>query len=85
MTELLIVFGFVTLLMFIIFGFVVFIKFIEYKGKVKAVEDKLDKSERVQFQEEMTSLKHRVMVLEKIVTDKGYQLDEEIAKLKSIK
>lgn len=62
----------------IVFGFV-------YKIKLKEIESKVDNSEKVQFQAEIASMKHRIMTLERIVTDKGYQLDDEISKLKSVK
>lgn len=32
--------------------------------------------------DEVTSIQHRLVVLEKIITDKGYEVNEEISKLK---
>ena len=59
--------------------------YFKQKAKMSALEKKVDSSEKVKLDEEITSIKHRLVVLEKIVTDKGYQLEEEIEKLKSIK
>ena len=59
--------------------------YFKQKAKMSALEKKVDSSEKVQLEEEIASIKHRLVVLEKIVTDKGYQLQEEIEKLKSIK
>lgn len=59
--------------------------YFKHKTKIASLERKVDSSEKVQLEEEITSIKHRLVVLEKIITDKGYQLDEEIEKLKSVK
>lgn len=62
----------------IIFGFI-------YLMKIREIESKINKSEKIQFKDEMASMKHRLVTLEKIVTEKGYQVTEEISELKSVK
>ncbi|MCL1138681.1 ELKS/Rab6-interacting/CAST family protein [Shewanella pneumatophori] len=42
---------------------------------------RIDADELVQVNKELKELKERVMTLEKIVTDKSYQLHDEIDKL----
>ena len=59
--------------------------YFKQKAKMNALEKKVDSSEKVQLDEEISSIKHRLVVLEKIVTNKGYQIDEEIEKLKDKK
>lgn len=78
--------------LYIIFGslvamslFSAFTDYFKHKAKMTALEKKVDSSEKVQFEEEIASLKHRVVTLEKIVTTKGYQVNEEIETLKSVK
>lgn len=78
--------------LYLIFGFCMAMSllgivgdYFKQKAKMSALEKKVDSSEKVKLEEEIASIKHRLVVLEKIVTDKGYQLDEEISKLKSIK
>ena len=44
-------------------------------------KNRVDAKELQQVNEEITALKERVMTLEKIVTDKSYQLHDEINKL----
>jgi len=56
--------------------------YFKQKAKMSALEKKVDSSERVKLDEEIISIKHRLVVLEKIVTDKGYQLEDEIERLK---
>ncbi len=81
MEVLYIIFGsFVAMSLFGVIG-----DYFKHKSKMTALEKKVDSSEKVKFEEEIASLKHRVVVLEKIVTDKGYQVSEEITNLKSIK
>ncbi len=54
-----------------------------YKTRMTDIEGRIDNSEKINMQEEMASIKHRLVVLEKIVTDKGYQLHDEFEQLKS--
>ncbi len=56
--------------------------FFKYKVKMKQLETRLNEAEKVKLFDEMQSIKHRLVVLEKIVTDKGYEVQEEIEKLK---
>ena len=56
--------------------------FFKYKVKMKQLETRLNEAEKVKLFDEMQSVKHRLVVLEKIVTDKGYEVREEIEKLK---
>lgn len=56
-------------------------EYFKQKAKMGQLETKIDQSEKVNLQEEIDSIKHRLVVLEKIVTDKGYQVSEEIQRL----
>ena len=55
--------------------------FFKYKVKMKQLEARLNEAEKVKLFDEMQSVKHRLVVLEKIITDKGYEVREEIEKL----
>lgn len=55
--------------------------YFDYRHKMKDLELKVNNSEKVNLEEELQSIKHRLVVLEKIVTDRRYQLEEEIDKL----
>jgi hypothetical protein len=55
--------------------------YFDHRVKMKNLEVKVDNSEKVNLEEELQSIKHRLVVLEKIVTDRRYQLEEEIDKL----
>ena len=55
--------------------------YFKYKTKMKELEVKLDKSNKIKMNDEIGSMKHRLVVLEKIITDKGYEKDNEINKL----
>ncbi|ACA87907.1 hypothetical protein [Shewanella woodyi] len=48
---------------------------------MKQLEAKLQDSEKVKVIDELDSVKHRLVVLEKLITDKGYEVNEEIRKL----
>jgi|GEM_PF-1424559 len=56
--------------------------YFDYRTKIKALETKFSESERSNLLEENKSIKHRLEVLEAIVTDKGYELDDRIRKIK---
>ena len=58
--------------------------YFKYKSKIKELEAKLDEVDKVKMIDELASMQHRLVVLEKIVTDKKYSLNEEIANLKSM-
>ncbi|WP_394388513.1 hypothetical protein [Shewanella woodyi] len=55
--------------------------YFKYKTKMKQLEAKLQDSEKVKVIDELDSVKHRLVVLEKLITDKGYEVNEEIRKL----
>lgn len=57
--------------------------YFKYKTKMKQLETKLQESEKVKMIDEMQSIKHRLVVLEKIITDKGYEVNEEIQNLRA--
>ena len=59
--------------------------YFKYNLKLKELSQRIDDSEKIKLSDEIVSLKHRVMTLEKIVTDRGFQVDDEISRLKSIK
>ena len=66
----------------IIFGFPwLSYDYFKYKTKMKELEAKLNESQKVKMSDEIGSMKHRLVVLEKIITDKGYEIDNEIDKL----
>lgn len=71
----------------LIFGFVLCISgmkhYFNYKTRITDLEGRVDSSEKINMQEEMASIQHRLVVLEKIITDKGYQLHEEFEELKT--
>ena len=49
--------------------------------KEKSLKKLAQSEESQNLQEQLTTLKERVQVLEKIVTDEGYNLQKEISKL----
>jgi hypothetical protein len=55
--------------------------YFKYKTKMRELETKLNESEKVKVDDEISSMKHRLVVLEKIITDKGYEIDNEIRNL----
>lgn len=66
----------------IIFGFPwLSYDYFKYKTKMKELEAKFNESQKVKMSDEIGSMKHRLVVLEKIITDKGYEIDNEIDKL----
>jgi hypothetical protein len=66
----------------IIFGFPwLSYDYFKYKTKMKNLEAKFNESEKVKMENEIGSMKHRLVVLEKIITDKGYEVNNEISKL----
>ncbi|GIU50751.1 MULTISPECIES: hypothetical protein [Shewanella] len=68
----------VAIVFFAIFG----ADFFKYRLRMKQLEAKIDSSDKMKLVDEVKSMKHRLVILEKIVTDKGYELNEEINKLK---
>ncbi len=58
------------------------IAWISTKSEIARMTTKIDMSDRVNLVEENKSLKHRVEVLEAIVTDKNYELNDKITRLK---
>lgn len=71
----------------IIFAFVLPIVFIgmwtQHKKDMVKANIELGKSEKTNMQNELAAVKTRLEVLEAIVTDKKYQLDQEITSLRS--
>ncbi|NRA84160.1 MAG: hypothetical protein HRU22_10465 [Gammaproteobacteria bacterium] len=66
----------------IVFGFPwLSYDYFKYKTKMKELEAKFNESQKVKMSDEIGSMKHRLVVLEKIITDKGYEIDNEIDKL----
>ena len=55
---------------------------LSHRQKMKELETKFNESEKIKIQEENKSIKHRLEVLEAIVTEKKYDLNEKIARLK---
>lgn len=56
--------------------------FFKYRFRIKQLEAKIECSDKMKLIDEVTSIQHRLVVLEKIITDKGYEVNEEINKLK---
>ncbi len=56
--------------------------YLDYRTKIKALEAKISASERSNLLEENKSIRHRLEVLEAIVTDRGYELDDKITTIK---
>lgn len=71
----------------IIFAFVLPIVFVgiwtTHKKEMIKLSAELGDSEKANMQNELMAVKTRLEVLEAIVTDKKYQLDQEISGLKS--
>lgn len=55
--------------------------FFEHKKAQLKLQDKLSDMQEGQVQQELGEIKQRLNVLERIITDKGYRLDEEISSL----
>ncbi|NKF49611.1 nitrite reductase [Shewanella sp. WXL01] len=68
----------VAIVFFAIFG----ADFFKYRLRMKQLEAKIDSSDKMKLIDEVESLKHRLVVLERIVTDKGYEVNESINQLK---
>ncbi|QBF82293.1 hypothetical protein EXU30_05950 [Shewanella maritima] len=68
----------VAIVFFAIFG----ADFFKYRLRMKQLEAKIDSSDKMKLIDEVESLKHRLVVLERIVTDKGYEVSESINQLK---
>ncbi|OLQ79048.1 hypothetical protein BIT28_14520 [Photobacterium proteolyticum] len=56
-------------------------RYFKHRTEMKKLESEGSSSEVQQLRDELHTLQQRVGVLEKIVTDKGYQLKEEIKSL----
>ncbi|PSW07206.1 nitrite reductase [Photobacterium lipolyticum] len=71
----------------IVFAFIGLDRYLKHITKMKELElaclkKQKDRGENNDLEKELLALKERVNVLEKIVTDRKYQLDEEIRSLK---
>lgn len=58
--------------------------FTNHKKEMAALNTKLDQSEKKRIDDELKAVKTRLEVLEAIVTDKKYQLNEEISSLRVV-
>lgn len=56
-------------------------RYLSHRAEMKKLDSAGNSGEVQQLQQELKILQQRVSVLEKIVTDKGYQLKEEIKNL----
>lgn len=56
--------------------------YFDYRAKIKALEVKINNSEKISLIEENASIRHRLEVLEAIITDKGYELNDKISRIK---
>ncbi|MCG7585722.1 MULTISPECIES: nitrite reductase [Photobacterium] len=65
----------------IVFASIGLQRYFKHKAEMKKLESEGSSSEVQQLRHELRTLQQRVDVLEKIVTDKGYQLKEEIKNL----
>ncbi|MGF1760280.1 nitrite reductase [Photobacterium sagamiensis] len=71
----------------IVFAFIGLNRYLQHMAKMKELELEHIKNQQAgatnnDLEKELQALKERVNVLEKIVTDRKYQLDEEIRSLK---
>lgn len=70
-----------------VFGFVLCIiamgLYADHRKQQLKLMGKMDDIEKNKLQQEINDLKQRLIVLERIVTDKSYALHEEISKLKN--
>jgi hypothetical protein len=57
--------------------------FTDYRKQQLKMMDKMNDMESGALQKELAAIKQRLAVLEKIITDKRYDLDEEINLLRS--
>lgn len=55
--------------------------FFSYKKEMAKLGTKVDHAEESAVKNELANIKQRLIVLEKIVTDKNYDLNEEISSL----
>ncbi|WP_299017916.1 hypothetical protein [uncultured Photobacterium sp.] len=65
----------------IVFGFLAIQRYLGHRAEIKKLEGASGSGEVQELKQEVQALQERVSVLEKIVTDTGYQLKEEIRKL----
>ncbi|UTV30667.1 hypothetical protein [Photobacterium atrarenae] len=65
----------------IVFISIMFKRYLDHQLKIKALESEHQTRSLGEMKQEMKALKERVEVLEKIVTDSGYQLNNEINRL----
>jgi hypothetical protein len=57
--------------------------FADYRKQQLKMMDKMNDMEQGALQKELTAIKQRLAVLEKIITDKRYDLDEELSLLRT--
>ena len=57
--------------------------FFEHKKAQMKLQAKLSEMQEGQVQQELAEIKQRLIVLERIVTDKGYHVAEEISALRN--
>ena len=55
--------------------------YFNYKTTVAKLGDRMDDMEDSNLQKELDNIKQRLAVLEKIITDKNYDLNEEFSEL----
>ncbi|HEV2866471.1 MAG TPA: hypothetical protein VGX37_08140 [Allosphingosinicella sp.] len=80
--KVLVVFMVVALPMILIFGQPIFRRLIEHREKRMEIEARLTAEKAAQYAAHTERLEQRVRVLERIVTDKGIDLSDEIERLR---
>ncbi|UXI03204.1 hypothetical protein [Photobacterium sp. TY1-4] len=65
----------------IVFISIMFKRYLDHQLKVKALESEHQSRALIEMKQDIKTLKARIEVLEKIVTDSGYQLNNEINRL----
>ncbi|HDZ09445.1 hypothetical protein [Pseudohongiella sp.] len=69
-----------------VFTFIVLIvlitQFFEYRKSMAKLNAKVGEANDSQVQKELENVKQRLIVLERIVTDKNYDLNEEFGKIR---
>lgn len=69
----------------VVFGFLLGSRYLRHRMRMFELNLQHEKDFSSELQTKLEKIDDRLASLEKIVTDKGYQLDEEIEKLRSAK
>ena len=73
------------LIVLVVFGFIFGSRYLRHRMRIFEMTLDREKAYSSELQVKLDKIDDRLATLEKIVTDRGYQLDEEIERLKSTK